>query len=101
METTPTTAPAFVAAFAVARTWTLGPHHAVRNVPSQFTDVFPSSNPRRFTHLRAACGVGVYGLWIGQTEAGETVPWGQQSLTRDCPACVRRVKALYRDGLVR
>lgn len=98
METTPTTAPVFV----TARITFSGPRHAVRNVPELFYAVPPASTPRRRVRLlRAACGVGVLGMWLDQTEAGETVPWGKQSLFHNCPACVLRVKALYRDGLVR
>lgn len=93
----PAQAPDFVA----ARLTFGGPRHAVRNVPSQFHEALPASTPRKRTLLRAACGVGYSGLWIDQTEDGETVPWGKQSLFHNCPACVRRVGALSQEGLVR
>lgn len=92
--------PAQTPDFVAARLTFGGPRHAVRNVPSQFHDVSRTSAPRKRTPLRAVCGVGVNGLWVDQTEDGETVPWGKQSLFHNCPACVRIVKALSQEGLV-
>lgn len=94
METTPTTAPAFVA----ARITFSGPLHAVRNVPEHFYDT-PGGLKR--TYLRTACGIGANSPRLCLTGGGETVPWAWWPRVRYCPACVRRVKALYRDGLVR